>query len=54
MQAVTIGRVWDEGKNVRLLEEVDSPMPMLVGGELALETEPAFASSRLRFAGRAL
>ncbi len=51
MQAVTIGRVWDEGKNVRMLEEVISPMPLLVAGELALEDEPAFASSRLRLLG---
>jgi glycosyltransferase involved in cell wall biosynthesis len=52
LQAVTIGRVWDEGKNVRLLEEVDSPMPLLVGGELALEAEPAFASSHLHLLGQ--
>ena len=51
-QAVTIGRVWDEGKNVRLLEEVDSPMPLLIGGELALEAEPAFASSHLQLLGQ--
>ncbi len=51
MQAVTIGRLWDEGKNVRLLEKVSSPMPLLVGGELALETEPPFTSSRLMLLG---
>ena len=52
LQAVTIGRVWDEGKNIRVLEEIDSPMPVLVGGELALESEPAFASQRLDLLGQ--
>jgi hypothetical protein len=52
MQAATIGRVWDEGKNVRLLEEVGSPMPVLVGGELSLEAEPPFTSSRLQLLGQ--
>ncbi|HEY0784337.1 MAG TPA: glycosyltransferase family 4 protein [Acidobacteriaceae bacterium] len=52
LQAVTVGRVWDEGKNVRVLEEAESPMPVLVAGELALEAEPPFASSRLRLLGQ--
>ncbi len=52
VQAATIGRVWDEGKNVRLLEEVDSQMPLLVGGELSLEAEPPFSSSRLELLGQ--
>ena len=51
MQAVTIGRVWDEGKNVRVLEDVVSPMPLLVAGELSLETEPPFHSSRMQLLG---
>lgn len=32
-QAVTVGRLWDEGKDLALLEEVDFPMPLLVAGE---------------------
>jgi glycogen(starch) synthase len=52
VQAATIGRVWDEGKNVGLLEEVNSPMPLLVGGELSLEAEPPFTSSRLELLGQ--
>jgi glycosyltransferase involved in cell wall biosynthesis len=52
IQAVTIGRLWDEGKNVRLLEDVDSPMPLLVGGELSLDAEPPFTSARLRLLGQ--
>ena len=51
MQAVTIGRVWDEGKNIGMLEKVLSPVPILVGGELSLEAEPAFMSSRLQLLG---
>jgi glycosyltransferase involved in cell wall biosynthesis len=52
LQAATIGRVWDEGKNIRLLEEVDSPMPLLVGGDLSLDAEPPFTSTRLQLLGR--
>jgi glycosyltransferase involved in cell wall biosynthesis len=51
LQAITIGRVWDEGKNVRMLEDVISPMPLLVAGELALEAEPPFTSSHLELLG---
>ena len=51
LQAVTIGRVWDEGKNIRVLEEISSPIPVLVGGELSLDSEPPFTSSRLKLLG---
>ena len=33
MQAITAGRIWDEAKNVKLLESVDSPIPLLIAGE---------------------
>lgn len=33
LQAVTAGRLWDEAKNISLLAEVQSPMPILVAGE---------------------
>lgn len=33
MQAVTAGRLWDEAKNIKLLEAVDSPIPLLIAGE---------------------
>ncbi len=52
LQAITIGRVWDEGKNIRVLEDIFSPMPLLVGGELSLEAEPPFTSSRLQLLGQ--
>jgi len=33
MQAVTAGRLWDEAKNIDLLYEVNSPLPLIVAGD---------------------
>jgi glycogen(starch) synthase len=33
LQAITVGRAWDPGKHVALLEEIDVPMPLLIAGE---------------------
>ncbi len=33
LQAVTAGRLWDEAKNLALLTQLTSPIPMLVAGE---------------------
>ncbi len=33
VRAVTAGRLWDEAKDVRLLESVRSPMPIVVAGD---------------------
>jgi glycosyltransferase involved in cell wall biosynthesis len=33
LQAVTTGRLWDEAKDVALLEHVKSPMPLLLAGD---------------------
>lgn len=33
VQAVTVGRLWDEGKNVGMLRTVNSPIPIYVAGE---------------------
>ena len=33
LQAITVGRAWDPGKHVALLEEVDVPMPLFIAGE---------------------
>lgn len=33
MQAVTIGKLWDETKNIRMLQDVVSPIPIYVVGE---------------------
>lgn len=38
MQAVTAGRLWDEGKNLKLLAAIDPPMPLLVAGEVEHES----------------
>lgn len=44
LQAVTAGRLWDEGKNLKLLAEIDSPIPLLVAGELEHEASRAVAA----------
>jgi len=52
MQAVTAGRLWDEGKNVKLLETVESPIPLLVAGERQHESSSLSADAAdLRFLG---
>ena len=33
LQAITAGRMWDEAKNLRLLADCPSPMPILIAGE---------------------
>ncbi len=35
MQALTVGRAWDPGKNTALLEAVNAPLPLIVAGEPA-------------------
>lgn len=40
-RAVTAGAVWDEAKNLALLTEVESPMPMVIAGETEHEGIPA-------------
>ena len=51
LQAVSTGRLWDEAKNIRLLEQVDSPVPLFVAGDTWLEGERAFSSSKLQLLG---
>lgn len=38
LQAITAGRLWDEAKNLRMLEDVVSPMPVLIAGEAEYES----------------
>jgi glycogen synthase len=38
MRAVTAGRLWDEAKNLKILETVDSPIPLLIAGEVEYES----------------
>lgn len=33
VQAVTVGRLWDEAKNVGMLQSVNSPIPIYIAGE---------------------
>ncbi len=42
LQAVSCGRLWDQGKNTRLLRDVHSSVPILIAGET---TPPAGSSS---------
>lgn len=52
MQAVTAGRLWDEAKNVKLLEAVDSPVPLLIAGETHPESSAHVADgSDIRLLG---
>lgn len=37
IQAVSAGRLWDEGKNLKLLSELDTSIPILVAGEIEHE-----------------
>jgi glycogen(starch) synthase len=37
LQAITAGRLWDEAKNVSLLSEVSSPIPLLVAGDISCD-----------------
>ena len=48
MQAVTAGRLWDEAKNLRMLDDIDSPMPLFVAGETEHESA---RSARLELCG---
>ncbi len=52
LQAVTAGRLWDEAKNLRLLQDVQSPMPVLVAGETVLRTATAFGLAGRRSSPR--
>lgn len=45
MQAITAGRIWDEAKNIAMLAEVDSPVPLVVAGDV--QNGPAQASSTI-------
>jgi glycosyltransferase involved in cell wall biosynthesis len=41
LQAITAGRLWDEAKNIGILAEVRSPIPLLVAGEIACDSASA-------------
>ncbi len=51
LQALTVGRAWDPGKNVGLLAQVDVPMPLIIAGESLPPVQPAHVSGTRRAAG---
>jgi glycogen(starch) synthase len=51
LRAVTAGRLWDEAKGIRMLEEVISPMPILIAGEQSLESDALPIRSPLHLLG---
>lgn len=53
LQAITAGRLWDEAKNVAMLVQVDSPMPILVAGSRQQDTVSLHlkSSGNLQFCG---
>jgi len=54
LQAVTAGRLWDEAKNVALLSQVTTKVPMLVAGDDSFEGATVTRPQRdhVRFLGR--
>lgn len=53
LQAVTVGRLWDEGKALDLLHSVVSPIPLLVAGDQeGPDGETAWAAEQLTVLGR--
>lgn len=52
LRAVTAGRLWDEAKNLKILEEVNSSIPILVAGELECDSARyGQLSTKLHFQG---
>lgn len=52
MQAVTAGRLWDEAKNLKVLEQIDSSIPILVAGAVECESSRVERSpTKLHFQG---
>jgi glycosyltransferase involved in cell wall biosynthesis len=51
LRAVSVGRLWDKGKNLLLLYQAKLPMPVLLAGELEFLEERAPSSRALEFLG---
>jgi glycogen(starch) synthase len=51
MQAVSVGRFWDEAKNLSLLTEVESPMPIVIAGEQQQDASSTPHLGRVRTLG---
>jgi glycogen(starch) synthase len=46
MQAISVGRFWDEAKNLSLLAEVRSPMPIVIAGQQSSVETPSLGRIR--------
>ncbi len=51
VQAVTAGRLWDEAKNISMLQQVSGSIPILVAGDSSFEGNAVLDSPRLQFLG---
>ncbi|HEY0759659.1 MAG TPA: glycosyltransferase family 4 protein [Acidisarcina sp.] len=51
LQAITAGRLWDEAKNISILESVHTSLPILVAGEAELDGEASLTSRGLHLLG---
>lgn len=51
LQAVTVGRLWDEAKDVALLKQVRSPMPLVAAGETEWNGARPYALSDVSLRG---
>ncbi len=51
LQAVSVGRFWDEAKNFALLTEVQAPFPILIAGEQRFGDAAEAGSGNLTFLG---
>ncbi len=52
MQAVTIGRLWDEAKGLAILAGLDAPLPIVIAGEVRGEDDAVPLPEGLTYAGR--
>ena len=51
LRAVSVGRLWDEGKALTTLTQINSPMPILIAGEESFDGAAAPAQSRMQALG---
>ena len=51
MQAVTVGRLWDEAKGLGILGGLELPFPLIVAGELRGEAGEVSIASGVQYAG---
>ncbi len=52
IQAITCGRLWDEGKNIRILQDLDLAMPLMIAGETEFEEQVDWRPHKLKLLGK--